>query len=106
MMYKVRAVVGLFVVLASLSAAGFEIYSDGDGTISPDLNGKDLVEGRIYTIAARPLPGFLFYAWHFNGDDVTSPVLQIKQLNGTLYVKEGAEFIPSSDGVLFADFVQ
>src|SRR6266481_4936573 len=102
MICKVRAFVGLFVVLATLRASGFEIYSDGNGTISPDLDGKDLVEGRIYTITARPLPGFLFYVWHLNGDTLTSPVLQIMQLNGTLYVKEGAEFIPSSDGVLIA----
>jgi hypothetical protein len=67
MMYKVRAIVGLFVVLASLSASGFEIYSDGGGTIAPDLYGKDLVEGRIYTITARPQPGFLFYVWHLKG---------------------------------------
>ena len=109
MNYKVRAIVGFLVVLANLGASGFEIYSDGPGRISPDfdgIDGKNMVGGRIYTISARPFPGFFFYAWHFNGDYLTSRVLQIKQVNGTLYVKEGAEFIPSSDGVLFADFGQ
>ncbi len=46
MNYKVRAIVGLCVILISFKAWAITIVTEGGGAVSPDLNGEYLLGGQ------------------------------------------------------------
>jgi PKD domain-containing protein/List-Bact-rpt repeat protein len=45
------------------SSAILTVLTTGDGTVSPDLNGRDLQIGKLYAITARPGRGSVFSNW-------------------------------------------
>jgi hypothetical protein len=58
----------LLAVLFSLfsfaaSGAVLDLQTTGDGTVSPDLSGRDLQVGKVYAITARPARGSVFSNW-------------------------------------------
>jgi len=46
-----------------VSKAVLTVTTTGVGTVVPDLNGAELEIGEIYTVTARPGPGYLFAGW-------------------------------------------
>ena len=61
----------------------------GQGRVTPDLNGRDLVPGRRYSISAVPTPGNLFAGW--SGGETSS--------------KAGLVFVMRPDLALTATFI-
>jgi len=57
----------LLVVLLTVyfrsDAAILTVRTNGVGTVTPDLNGQDLLIGKIYTITAKPGKGYVFSNW-------------------------------------------
>jgi PKD repeat protein len=97
MNYKVRAIVGLCLILFSLKAFAITIIIDGGGTVSPDLTGKNLIANRTYTLTAKPQAGHRFEYWTITDDygsyyEYDSPKLSFILLNGLLYVKNGTNY--------------
>jgi PKD repeat protein len=104
MNFKVWALLGLCLALFLSKAAAVDIYTWGPGTITPDLDGKNLVEGRIYTITAHPAPGYVLRYWDVNNHYAPITLsIQIVQLGGDLYVKNGTNY-EASYGYVQANF--
>jgi len=97
MNYKVRAIIGLCIVLLGLKAGAINILIEGWGTVSPDLTGKSLIAGKTYTLTAKPRAGHRFDYWIITDDydnyhEYDSPKLSFTLLSGLLYVKNGTNY--------------
>jgi hypothetical protein len=99
MNYKVRAIVGLCLILVSLKARAINISIEDGGTVSPDLSRKHLIGGRTYTLTAKPRAGYRFDHWSvadfYYSDhrlEYDSPKLSVTLLNGLLYIKHGTNY--------------
>jgi hypothetical protein len=103
MNYKVRAIVGLCLVLFSLKALAITIITESGGlvsggTVSPDLTGKNLIANRIYTLTAKPRAGYTFDHWsvwdtyYETRHEYYSPKLSFTLLNGFVAIKDGTNY--------------
>jgi hypothetical protein len=106
MINKMRAFLGLCAVAFCSTAGAINISTEGLGTVSPDLTGKQLIGGTTYTLTAKPRAGYKFDRW-ISSDEFRSPKLSITLLNGLLYVKNGTNYyyIGGSDSTITASFV-
>src|SRR6267142_7016013 len=109
MIFNVRAILGLCAIALTLNAGAINIFTDGLGTVSPDLTGKNLIGGRTYSLTAKPRDGYKFDRWTFQGspDEFSSPRLSITFLDGILFVKNGTNYDSEgmSDSTVTANFV-
>jgi len=103
MNYKVRAIVGLCVIFFSFKACAITIMTESGstvsgGTVSPDLTGKNLIEGRTYTLTAKPSAGYTFDHWTEYDSywetrhEYCSPKVSFTLLDGVVYVKDGTNY--------------
>ncbi|MEI7732703.1 MAG: immunoglobulin domain-containing protein [Verrucomicrobiota bacterium] len=60
------------VKFVKLATDTLKVVRVGNGTLSPDLNGKALTLGNAYTMKASPGTGFLFSNWVDNGSVLTN----------------------------------
>jgi len=70
--------------------AALSLRTNGLGAVNPNLNGKQLVVGRTYTVTARPGAGQVFAGWE--GIASTSPTLKFVMQPGLAFV---AKFVPT-----------
>ncbi len=76
---------------AGAAQSRLEVVVNGQGTVSPNLNGQSLAIGKTYSISASPAPGFLFAGW--SGDVTNSrPALSFVMTNGLVLE---ANFVPN-----------
>ncbi|MEK7706813.1 MAG: S8 family serine peptidase, partial [Verrucomicrobiota bacterium] len=70
--------------------ATLSLQTNGLGSVKPNLNGKQLVVSRTYTVTARPGAGQVFAGWE--GIASTSPTLSFMMQPGLALV---AKFVPT-----------
>jgi hypothetical protein len=51
--------------------APLTVVINGDGTVIPNLDGRDLEPGKVYTMTARPAADQIFWRWDFGTNAVT-----------------------------------
>jgi hypothetical protein len=76
------------VKLVYIVTAMLVVATNGDGTISPDYNGKELVLGDNYSMTAKPAKGFGFEEWTDATDDLLTTNATLK-----FDMSPGMEFI-------------
>jgi len=59
---RLLVILCVFVSFAASSAI-LTVQTTGNGTVSPELNGRDLEIGKLYAITARPARGSVFSNW-------------------------------------------
>ncbi len=64
---------------------------NGNGSVSPNLNGKPLIAGKSYTVRAIPKSGNLFMGWTGSTNTTKNPLTFVMQTSTLLE----ASFIPS-----------
>src|SRR5262249_54571233 len=71
-----------------------EVTISGNGTVSPNLNGKMLMVGKSYTMTARPSAGSVFVNWTGSSSS-SSPVLMFVMQSNLVFQ---ANFAPKQSG--------
>lgn len=101
-----RAILGFCAVALNLNVHAITILTEGLGTVSPDLTGKNLIGGRTYTLTAKPHAGYAFDYWEVDADQYNSQKLSITLLNGLLFVKDGTKdtLVGAFDSTITAHF--
>jgi len=61
-----------------------ELLVVGQGTVSPNYNGKELQLGSSYTLTATPKPGFAFYGWTGSLTNTSTKLTFVMSSNLTL----------------------
>ncbi len=75
----------------SFHTSPLDLSVEGNGSITPNLDGKQIEIGRTFTLTAKPAPGHLFSHWS-GFENTNSPVLTfVMQSNEVLR----AHFVPS-----------
>jgi hypothetical protein len=93
------AVVTLFYTY--FAQAPLTVIKNGDGTITPNLDGRVLELGKLYTVTARPAVGQIFWRWEINTNAESSLT------NGVTFITNNMlSFEMKSNLVLTADFVE
>jgi hypothetical protein len=112
MNYKVRAVLGLCVALlgldaSSLNGAAIHITISGGGEVSPNLDGLELQEGKIYNLRVMPDSGYAFNGWWLeDGSRLDTVAFRISQKEGILYREFDGGYEEALPGdTIQADFV-
>jgi len=76
-----------------------KVVINGNGTVSPNYNGRSLQVGRVYTMTAKPASGYVFANWiggyTSGGFTSTVPRLTFLMTNGLVFE---ANFVPSPFG--------
>jgi hypothetical protein len=81
--------------------APLTVIKNGDGTIAPNLDGRELELGKLYTMTARPAAGQIFWRWEINTNADSSVT------NGVTYSTNSTlSFEMRPNLVLTANFVE
>jgi len=80
--------------------APLSVIINGDGAVTPDIDGRDLELGKVYTVTARPGTGQIFSKWEIRTN------ADLSLTNNALFSNRATlSFQMKSNLVLVADFV-
>jgi hypothetical protein len=83
-----------------VAQAPLTVVRNGDGSITPNLNGRLLELGKLYTMTARPAAGQIFWRWEINTN------ADSRITNGVTFITNNTlNFEMRSNLVLTANFV-
>lgn len=105
-----RAILGLCMALFGFGASCFNcgavhIIVNGHGNVSPNLDGADLQEGKIYNLTATPDKGYAFNGWKFEDRSPDTYALRFRERAGHIEYEQGPGFWSASGDSIEADFV-
>src|SRR5258705_5554714 len=70
--------------ITNVLAGNLTVTINGQGTVTPDLNGQALEVGQSYTVLAQPAGGYAFSNWSGNVSATTAQLTFVMQSNMTL----------------------